>query len=106
MNTPADQARRQLAQTAGRKDAARRTGAVAAMVAGLLLGSLTVMLIDYGLLLPIGFRVLAWLGLLLGLALGLRQWLRLRRLATPLKEAALDLESTRPELGCEVSTAA
>ena len=106
MNTPADQARRQLAQTAGRKDAARRTGAVAAMVAGLLLGSLAVMLVDYKLLLPTGVRVLAWLGLLVGLALGLRQWLRLRRQATPLKEAALDLESTRPELGCEVSTAA
>lgn len=106
MNTPADQARRQLAQTAGRKDAARRTGAVAAMAAGLLLGSLAVMLIDYVLLLPIGVRVLAWLSLLIGLVLGLRQWLRLRRQATPLKEAALDLESTRPELGCEVSTAA
>ena len=106
MNTPADQARRQLAQTAGRKDTARRTGAVAAMVAGLLLGSLAVMLVDYKLLLPTGVRVLAWLGLLLGLVLGVRQWLRLRRQATPLKEAALDLESTRPELGCEVSTAA
>ena len=47
MNTPADQARRQLAQTAGRKDAARRTGAVAAMVAGLLLGSLAVMLVFF-----------------------------------------------------------
>ena len=106
MNTPADQARRQLAQTAGRKDTARRTGAVAAMVAGLLLGSLAVMLVDYKLLLPTGVRVLAWLGLLLGLVLGVRQWLRLRQQATPLKEAALDLESTRPELGCEVSTAA
>jgi hypothetical protein len=106
MNTPADQARRQLAQNAGRKDSARRTGAVAAMAAGLLLGSLAVMLVDYALLLPIGVRVLAWLGLLVGLALGLRQGVRLRRQVTPLKEAALDLESTRPELGCEVSTAA
>ena len=106
MNTPADQARRQLAQTAGRKDSARRTGAVATMAAGLLLGSLAVMLVDYELLLPSGVRVLAWLGLLIGLALGLRQWVRLRRQFTPLKEAALDLESTRPELGCEVSTAA
>lgn len=106
MNTPADQARRQLAQTAGRKDSARRTGAVATMAAGLLLGSLAVMLVDYELLLPSGVRVLAWLGLLIGLALGLRQWLRLRRQTTPLKEAALDLESTRPEFGCEVSTAA
>lgn len=106
MNTPADQARRQLAQTAGRKDSARRTGAVATMAAGLLLGSLAVMLVDYELLLPSGVRVLAWLGLLIGLAFGLRQWLRLRRQTTPLKEAALDLESTRPEFGCEVSTAA
>ena len=59
MNTPADQARKQLAQTAGRKDAARRTGAVAIMAAGLLLSSLAVMVVDYALLLPSGVRVLA-----------------------------------------------
>ena len=106
MNTPVDQARSRLAQTAGRKDAARRTGLAAATIAGLLLGSLIVMLIDYGLMLPLAVRIAAWGALLVGLAAGVRRWRRLGRKTTPLKEAALDIESARPGLGCEVSTAA
>ena len=106
MNTPADQARSRLAQTAGRKDAARRTGLAAATVAGLLLGSLIVMLMDYRLMLPPAVRLVAWSVLVLGLAAGARRWLRLSRRKTALKEAALDIESARPGLGCEVSTTA
>jgi len=106
MNTPADQARRQLAQTARRKDAARRTGLAWATGAGLGLGLLVVMLLDYGLLLPVGVRVLAWLFLLVGFAVGLRRWFRLKHQSTPLKEAALDIESASPHLCCEISTAA
>lgn len=106
MNTPADQARSRLAQTAGRKDGARRTGLAAATVAGLLLGSLIVMLMDYGLMLPMAVRLVAWITLVLGLAAGARRWLHLSRRKTALKEAALDIESARPGLGCEVSTAA
>ena len=106
MNTPADQARRQLAQTARRKDAARRTGLAWATGAGLGLGLLIVMLLDYGLLLPVAIRVLAASALLVGLAAGLRRWFRLKHHSTPLKEAALDIESVSPDLGCEISTAA
>jgi hypothetical protein len=106
MNTPADQARSRLAKTASRKDAARRTGLAAATVAGLLLGSLAVMLLDYGLMLPLGVRIAAWATLVLGLAAGTHRWLNLSRRKTALKEAALDIESARSGLGCEVSTAA
>jgi hypothetical protein len=106
MNTPPDPSRHPLARTAARKDAARLTGMAAATVAGLAFGGLAVMLLDYGLLLPPAARATAGGALLAGLAVGVRRWLRRRHEATPLKEAALDIESARPDLGREVSTAA
>lgn len=105
MNPPAEQARERLARNAARKDAARRLGLAAATVAGLLLGLLLVMLLDYGLGLPTGVRVAAGGLLLASLAAGWRRWRLAQRQRTSLKEAALDLESARPGLGCEVSTA-
>lgn len=105
MNQPSDQARNRLARTADRKDAARRTGLAAATMAGLLLGLLLVMLLDYGLLLPTAVRAAAAGTLLLALVAGWRRWEAARRRRTSLKEAALDIESARPGLGREVSTA-
>ena len=106
MNPPPDPARHPLARTAARKDAARLTGMAAATAAGLASGGLAVMLLDYGLLLPPAVRVAAWCALLIGVFTGIRRWVRRRREATPLKEAALDIESAQPGLGREVSTAA
>lgn len=105
MNTPADQARDRLARNAHRKDAARRLGLAAATVSGLLLGLLLIMLLDYGLGLPTWVRAAAGVALLAALGAGWRRWQTARRRRTSLKEAALDLESARPGLGCEVSTA-
>src|SRR2546423_590587 len=44
--------------------------------------------------------------LLVLLGAGLGGWLKLRRRPTSMKEAALDTEAERPDLGCVISTAA
>ncbi len=106
MNTPPDPARHPLARTAARKHAARLTGLAAAIAAAVAVGGLAVMLLDYGLLLPAAARAAAGCALLVGLIAGILRWRRRRLEETPLKEAALDIESTRPDLGREVSTAA
>ena len=67
---------------------------------------LCVALMDYWLVLPRALRAGGFVLLLVLLSLGMGGWLKLRRRHTTIKEAALDAEAQRPELGCVVSTAA
>ena len=94
-------------RAAGRaKDKAKRLAWGFLVGATILEVLLAVALIDYWLSLPVPLRMGGFIVLLLLLAVGLAGWLKLRRRPTSLKEAALDTEAQRPELGCVISTAA
>ncbi len=106
MKPPLETARQQLESAVRHKDRARQTRqwvATLGVVAAVLLG-LTVL--DYAISLPLFAR---WCGLALWMAVlvaGARQILKLRQQTTRLEEAARDVEASRPEFGCEISTAA
>jgi hypothetical protein len=88
------------------KDTARRVGWGLLITATVLAVLLCAALMDYWLMLPVAVRAVGCALLLLLLGLGLGGWLRLRRHPTSMKEAALDVETQRTDLGCVVSTAA
>jgi hypothetical protein len=71
-----------------------------------LLGVLAVALVDYWLMLPVWIRTIAAAVIATLAVLGMFRLVRFFRRPTPLKEAALDVESAHPEAGCEISTAA
>lgn len=106
MNDPSQQAGAKLLATSHAKDKARRFAWGLLITATVLEVLLCVALIDYWLVLPGSLRTGGFALLLVLLALGVGGWLRLRRRPTTIKEAALDAEAQRPELGCVVSTAA
>ncbi|MBI3417324.1 MAG: hypothetical protein HY043_18690 [Verrucomicrobia bacterium] len=102
----AQSAKERLAQAGKTKDESKRLGWGATMGAAILFAALLLALIDYWLVLPLGAR-LAGSGALAALVLlGIYRLIRFYRQPTSLKEAALDTEAERPDLGCEVSTAA
>lgn len=106
MANAADSAKAQLAQAGRAKDRTRRLTTICIVTALFLLGWALVALLDYWLMLPLAPRWAALAGLCALLAAGVWHLRRLWKQPTALKEAALDVEQARPELGCEVSTAA
>lgn len=106
MNDAAEIARHRLAAAGRDKDRTRRL-VTACIAGGLILAVLLlVALLDYWLMLPVAPRWCAALGLVGILAGGVWKLTRLWQRPTALKEAALDVEASRPGIGCEVSTAA
>ncbi|MBI5388371.1 MAG: hypothetical protein HZA90_27210 [Verrucomicrobia bacterium] len=106
MNDPSSTARARLTDLSRSKDTSRRTAWLLTIGGLALLILLAVALVDYWLVLPVLARaaastVLAAFGLV-----GLVRLVRLVRHATPLKEAALDVEARVPAAGCTISTAA
>src|ERR1051326_2978581 len=88
------------------KDKARRLGWGFLASAALLEALLCFALLDYSLVLSPRMRVGGFVVLCLLLIMGVAGWLKLHGRPTPIKEAALDAEAKRPDLGCVVSTAA
>ncbi len=104
---PSSEFANQKLRTAGRaKDKARRLAWCFLISAIALEVLLAVAMIDYWLALPAPLRMGGFVLLLLLLAAGLGGWMRLRRRPTSMKEAALDAEAQRPDMGCVISTAA
>ena len=106
MTSESNLARAQLA-AAGRKRDQTTSVATGLTVAALIIWVfLVVAVVDYWVLLPAAARWLAVSALGSLAVMGGTRMLQLRRRSTTLKQAALDLEATQPQLGCEVSTAA
>src|SRR5437588_6397282 len=106
MNDSSEFANQRLRVASRAKDKAKRLAwgfLIVAIVLEVLLG---VALVDYWLELPTLLRTGGFGILVLILAAGLAGWLKLRRRPTSMKEAALDTEAARPDLGCVISTAA
>ena len=98
--------REQLLVAGRGRDRAIRLATLLTLVGLLLLLFLGVALMDYQMILPASIRwaALSVLGVTAILG-GLRLWQLLRR-PTSLKQSALEVEAVRPDVGCEVSTAA
>ena len=105
-NQASNLARSHLVKACGTRDSARRLGWILAIGETLLLAALVLALLDYWWMLPSLVRSAGALGLVAVAALGLIRLVRFCRRPTGLKEGALAIESARPELGCEISTAA
>lgn len=99
-------AKRRLAEASRSKDLSARLAWTLGIGEGILLAIGAVALADYWLVLPVWIRSIA-AGVVALLALsGIVRLAGFLRRPTAIKEAALDLEAARPELGCEISTAA
>ena len=99
-------AKRRLTEACHTKDTSVRLAWAITVCEAILLGIIALALVDYWLMLPVALRSLGATGLALLAAIGVIRLVRFYRRPTALKEAALDLESERPEIGCEISTAA
>ena len=111
MNTPsgddsANLAKERLARAC--RDLDRSTRLRWALVVGevLLLALLGLALADYWLILPVALRGVGALGLGVLILLGAMRLVSFFLRPTRLKQGALKIESQRPDLGCEISTAA
>lgn len=105
-NHPENLARQRLAAACRAMDRAARLRwmiVVCQILVALVLG---LALADYWLLLPVMIRATGALALAALLVLGAVRLLRFFLRPTHLKQGALAIESKRPDLGCEVSTAA
>ena len=105
-NDPEDLARQRLAQACRTMDKSARLHWVLLMAETLLLVLLGLALVDYWLILPLPLRAVGAFGLAVLVVFGLVRLVRFYSRPTRLKQGALAIESKRPELGCEVSTAA
>jgi hypothetical protein len=106
MNPSPESARHQLEAAIRQKDGARRNRTLFATLAAVVAVLLALAVLDFTVSLPPAAR---WVGLALWLAAlvaGTVRITRMRRESTRLEEAARDVEATRPEFGCEISTAA
>src|SRR5437763_1596717 len=99
-------AKRRLTDACRTKDTSVRLAWAITVSEAVLLGIAAVALVDYWLMLPVWMRTLAAASMGLLCLLGLYRLIKFMRRPTQLKEAALDVEAARPELGCQISTAA
>ncbi len=104
-NDPGQSAKKRLTEVCRTKDTSLRLVWAITIGEAILLAAFVLALMDYWLMLPIWMRTTGAIGLSLLAAIGLYRLVRFYRRPTRLKEAALDLEAEKPELGCEVSTA-
>ncbi len=105
-NDPSNLARQRLAQACEAMDKTTRFGWAMMVGEAALLAMLGLAVADYWLMMPVLLRTAGSLGLALLLIIGVVRLVRFYRRPTRLKQGALVIESGRPELGCEVSTAA
>src|SRR5262249_51618670 len=99
-------AKNRLLAASRTKDTARRLALVLATFSGAMLVLLVVALIDYWLILPFAVRLAGTVTLAILAGLGSRALIKSWQHPTELKDVALDAESQKPELGCEISTVA
>ena len=99
-------ARQRLAQACRAMDRSRQLRWILMICQVVLAVLLGLALADYWLMLAVPLRAAGALALFLLLAFGLVRLVRFYLQPTRLKQGALSIESKRPELGCEVSTAA
>ena len=105
-NDPSNLAKQRLARACQAMDKSTRVGWALLVCEALLLALLGLAVADYWLILPLLLRTAGALGLATLLIIGVVRLVRFYLRPTRLKQGALVLESRRPELGCEVSTAA
>ncbi|MDB6036246.1 MAG: hypothetical protein JWM99_87, partial [Verrucomicrobiales bacterium] len=106
MDNASNFAKDRLLAASRARDRSRQLALLFGVGAGLILILLAVAMLDYWFLLPMSARLGGITLLLLVFGAGTRQLLKSRRDTTRLKDAALDAEASRPDLGCELSTAA
>ncbi len=99
-------ARTRLAAFCSARDRSVRMGWILAICQTLLVAALVLALIDYWWMLPKAVRSVGALALATVAVLGLVRLAQFYRRPTGLKRGALELETERQELGCEISTAA
>ena len=105
-NDPARLARHRLSQFCGTRDRAVRRCWLLAICEAVLLVTLALALLDYWWMLPPVVRTTGALALAALAVLGVARLIGFYRRPTGLKRGALEVESQRPDLGCEISTAA
>ena len=105
-NDPAELAKQRLARSCRNLDRSTRLRWVLLVFEWVLLALLVLGLSDYWLVLPVGLRAVGALALGTLLLCGAVRLVTFLLRPTRLKQGALKLEALRPELGCEVSTAA
>src|SRR5579859_1076771 len=105
-NDPSNQAKQRLAAACRALDRAARLRWVMLIGQMLALAILALLLADYWLILPVQLRAVGALGLLVLFGFGCVRFVRFFLRPTKLKQGALAVEAQRPDLGCEVSTAA
>lgn len=106
MGDASNYAKRKLIEASQSRDAARRLSLALATAAAGVSVLLVVALLDYWLLLPMTARLGGTVLLAFFLGAGLHQFISTLRRPTKLKESALEAEALKPELGCDLSTAA
>src|SRR5436189_6248666 len=104
-NDPSKLAKSRLAEICRKMDAAARLGWAMVVCEILLFLLLVLALVDYWLMLPMTLRACGALALAGLVTFGLIRFVRFYSRPTHLKQGALEVESQRPELGCEISTA-
>lgn len=105
-NNPESFARQKLSQACRAIDRSTRLRWVLVVTQVLVAAILALALADYWLMLPMLWRAAGSLALAALVVYGVVRLVRYFLRPTRLKQGALAIESTRPELGCEVSTAA
>src|SRR5437588_6673475 len=105
-NDPENLAKQRLSQACRAMDKSDRLRWVLILGEVLLVLLLSLALLDYWMLLPLGLRAGAALCLGALMLFGLVRLVRFFLKPTRLKQGALAIESKRPDLGCEISTAA
>ena len=105
-NEPSTIAKSRLAEICKKMDASARRSWVLIICEVVMLVASTLALVDYWLLLPVGLRAAGALTLVAVVLFGLVRLVGFHSRPTRLKQGALKIESRRPELGCEISTAA
>ena len=106
MKDPSELASTRLREAGCVKDLTRRLAWGFLIAATLMEILVAVALMDYWLVLAPGLRLGGFVLLVALLGIGVGGWLKLRRRPATMKQAALDVEAARPDLGCVVSTAA
>jgi hypothetical protein len=105
-NQPPNLAQSRLRDACATRDRAVRLRWILAICEVILLAGVALALLDYWWMLPTPVRVIGALGLAAAIAFGMVRLVWFYRKPTGLKQGALAIESERPELGCEISTAA
>lgn len=105
-NDPARLAQQRLSQFCATRDRAVRRCWLLAICEAILLFTLALALLDYWWMLPSVVRTTGALALAALAVWGVARLIGYYRRPTGLKKGALEVESKRPDLGCEISTAA